>query len=131
MVSGRSEFVSAIYAFFKRLYELQISLKKGETFHTTRLEDAQKLHVWILERIIDSGLTVACRQPAVRAILALRILGMYLDVFGGDTSIQRQVFTHTRVQALFACQAAEFTEIRTRARKMQVHILCCVPHVPG
>ena len=69
---------------------------------------------------MDTGILVACRHPVVEAIFALGVLKHFVDVFGQDRSILKQVFSEDRVTSLFACQLSEFTEVRARARTVCV-----------
>lgn len=85
-----------------------------------RLRVADDFDQWLLTSFIDQGLLTSCHYPVVRAILALNILRIFLDVFGNRPGVQEQVFTHDRVSALLVCQASEFTEVRSRARAMYV-----------
>lgn len=41
-----------------------------------------------------------------------------MEVFGDDEGVQGKIYTQGRVENLLACQASEFTEVRSRARKM-------------
>lgn len=123
--SGRTDFASAAYNFFKRLREVQNAVSRDinrpkttpeqKDMLSQRLSAAQAFHNWFMDEYITLAL-LACREtPAVRAIFALRLLGRYLDVF----SVQKEgryVFTPERVQALVACQASEFSELRASAR---------------
>jgi hypothetical protein len=82
----------------------------------------REFQLWLLEEFVDPGLEVSCRHPVVQAILALSILKIYLDMFGQEDHVQRSVFTNARVSSLLACQASEFTEVRSRARQMCVNL---------
>lgn len=116
---GRSEFCSAVYSFFRKLRESQELLKKVVS-SDSRNSVAKEFHTWLLEVFVDAGLEVSCRYPVVRAILALNVLKLYLDVFGQDEVVQHMVFTEHRIVLLLACQASEFAEVRSRARQMWV-----------
>jgi len=85
---------------------------------TTALQTAQELHVWIINDFLTSGLADARQFPVVKVLLALGVLKLYLGVFGGDEGVQDRVYTQERVEMLLACQASEYTEVRSRARSL-------------
>jgi hypothetical protein len=118
---SRSELPSAVFAFFTRLKNAATSANRGTVSSVSDSTAHQFIgfldfHKWFLIDFVDSGLLNYRRPPVVKAILALNLLGVYLNVFA-DT-VQEMVFTHDRVTALFACQASEFTEVRFKARNM-------------
>lgn len=116
---------SAVYHFFKRLKEVQnATARDAKRPKTTpaqrailerRLALAEAFHAWFADDYITPAI-LACREtPAVRAIFALNLLKRYLDVFGAQPEGAR-IYTPNRVQALVACQASEFTEMRAAAK---------------
>ncbi len=116
-----------MHSFFTRLKTMQEIDSRRETKEAKLSSDIvlnstinypQTFRLWFLDKCIDPGLDTARRYPVVEAILALSLLGLYLDIFGGQAGIQENVFTSLRVSALFACQASEFSEVRSRARAM-------------
>lgn len=120
---------SAAHSFFKRLKDAQnVVVRDAKRPKTTpeqrqvldrRSAAAKDFHSWFVDKHITPAL-LACRVvPATRAIFALNLLKRYLDVFGGQAEGQR-VYTPTQVQALVACQASEFTEMRGSARDVYV-----------
>jgi len=124
---SRSELASAVHAFFVRLKHSEDVARKRQSkldpdqqaSHIEwRSKDPKVFKSWLLEDFVGPGLATARRRPVVRAILALTILGIYLNIFGTDEVVHKAVFTSDRVEALFACQASEFTEVRSKARAM-------------
>lgn len=132
-ISARSAFSSATYAFFVRLHQyetlarrtLRKLSKQSNTSSTpteaTQLRDSlsqtANFHSWFLH-FIDDNLWHARRYPVFKVLLALNLLGRYLEVFGDDEGVQGKIYTQGRVENLLACQASEFAEVRSRARKM-------------
>ncbi|ODO00815.1 hypothetical protein L198_03142 [Cryptococcus wingfieldii CBS 7118] len=130
---SRSAFSSATYAFFVRLHQyitlLHRNLRRLSKQPSTpeALKDSDQIrgalvhtdnfHSWFLAWI-DENLWHARRYPVFRVLLALNLLSRYLDVFGSDEGKQERVFTQSRVEQLLACQASEFTEVRSRSRKI-------------
>lgn len=116
---------SAVYQFFKRLKDLQnATVRDAKRPKTTpqqrtileqRLAVAGAFHAWFADEYITPAI-LACREtPAVRTIFALNLLKRYLDVFSGQPE-GAYIYTPTRVRALVACQASEFSEMRASAR---------------
>lgn len=132
-ISARSAFSSATYAFFVRLHQYETlarrtlrKLSKQPNTSSTVTEATQlrgslsktaDFHSWFLHFIHDN-LWHARRYPVFRVLLALNLLGRYLEVFGDDEGVQGKIYTQDMVENLLACQASEFTEVRSRARKM-------------
>ncbi|WVQ79286.1 hypothetical protein IAT38_001382 [Cryptococcus sp. DSM 104549] len=130
---ARSAFSSASYAFFVRLHQHDTvinrtlrKLSKQPTTPATTAEIEQlnaslvitgAFHQWLLSHL-DGNLWHARRYPVFRVLLALNLLGRYLEVFGEDAGVQVRVYTQERVESLIACQASEFAEVRSRARKI-------------
>lgn len=125
--SGRTDLSSAAYHFFKRLKDVQnAAARDAKRPKTTpeqrealqqRIATASGFHAWFVDEYTTPAI-LACREtPAVRAIFALNLLKRYLDVFGGQAE-GAYVYTPRRVQALVACQASEFTEMRASAREV-------------
>lgn len=132
-ISARSAFSSATYAFFVRLHQYETlarrtlrKLSKQSNASSTPTEATQlrdslsqtaNFHSWFLH-FIDDNLWHARRYPVFKVLLTLNLLGRYLEVFGDDEGVQDKIYTQGRVENLLACQASEFTEVRSRARKM-------------
>lgn len=132
-ISARSAFSSATYAFFVRLHQYETlarrtlrKLSKQPNTSSTVTEATQlrgslsktaDFHSWFLHFIHDN-LWHARRYPVFRVLLVLNLLGRYLEVFGDDEGVQGKIYTQDMVENLLACQASEFTEVRSRARKM-------------
>ncbi|WVQ75014.1 hypothetical protein IAR50_004622 [Cryptococcus sp. DSM 104548] len=130
---SRSAFSSATYAFFVRLHQyitlLHRNLRRLSKQPSTpevvqeidqiqgALVHTDGFHSWFLAWI-DENLWHARRYPVFRVLLALNLLSRYLEVFGSDEGRQETVFTQSRVEQLLACQASEFTEVRSRSRKI-------------
>ncbi|EAL20900.1 hypothetical protein CNBE2610 [Cryptococcus deneoformans B-3501A] len=130
---ARSAFSSATYAFFVRLHQYETlarrtlrKLSKQPNTSSTVTEATQlrgslsktaDFHSWFLHFIHDN-LWHARRYPVFRVLLALNLLGRYLEVFGDDEGVQGKIYTQDMVENLLACQASEFTEVRSRARKI-------------
>lgn len=53
-----------------------------------------------------------------RPLFALKLLEVYVSVFGDDEVVRDILFTERIVKLLIGCQASEFTEVRGRARTM-------------
>ncbi|WWC65932.1 uncharacterized protein I303_108554 [Kwoniella dejecticola CBS 10117] len=127
---SRSAFSSSTYAFLVRLHQLEtytrrINRKKPNT-ESIRKEQAslahilpvtESFHTWFLQ-YLDNGLTQARRFPVFKILLALNLLGRYIDVFGETEDTQRMVYTRDRVEMLLSCQMSEYTEVRNRSRKI-------------
>lgn len=122
---GRTDLSSAAYHFFKRLKDAQNAAardaKRPKTTPEQRavlergMATASSFHIWFVDEYVTPPI-LACREtPAVRAIFALNLLKRYLDVFGAQAE-GSYVYTPTRVHALVACQASEFSEMRASAR---------------
>ncbi|WWD20217.1 hypothetical protein CI109_104693 [Kwoniella shandongensis] len=128
---ARSSLSSTTYAFFVRLHQLETAThrnaRKQVRTPAIEAEAAQLAHVlsasssfrnWFLAEFIDHGINQAKRYPVFNVLLALNLLARYLEVFGERMDTQEMVFTRERVEGLIACQASEFTEVRSRSRKI-------------
>ena len=82
------------------------------------IERLEAFESWLLNEFLSPLLILARRPSIARVILALSVLGIYLDVFGGEVNVHKAVFTSERAEALLACQASEFSEVRQKARTM-------------
>ncbi|OCF46051.1 hypothetical protein I317_00139 [Kwoniella heveanensis CBS 569] len=126
---SRSTFSASTYAFLTRLQHLETLTRRIHRKKLTPTVEAERTSVqhiiplstefraWFLTHL-DRGLRQARRSPVFRALLALNLLDRYLEVFRDEVETQEKVFTEERVDMLFACQMSEFTEVRTRARKI-------------
>lgn len=83
---------------------------------TQALKTAESLKCWLVGEFALPGMAGAKRYPVVKALLALSVLKLYVDIFGEDQSTQKQVFTRDMVESLLACQRSEYAEVRNRAR---------------
>jgi hypothetical protein len=60
-----------------------------------------------------------CRStPSIRAIFGLRLLQLYLDAFKDRQEVISAVYIPDMVTLLIACQASEFADIRSQAKRM-------------
>ncbi|WRT69593.1 uncharacterized protein IL334_006582 [Kwoniella shivajii] len=126
----RSTFSSSTYALLVRLHQLETSTRRvfrKKLSPTVEVEQASLSHIlpscqsfrhWFLVDHIDPGLRQARRFPVFKILLSLNLLGRYLEVFGATGDTQEKVYTKDRVEMLFNCQMSEYTEVRTRARKI-------------
>ncbi|WWC73595.1 uncharacterized protein I206_107567 [Kwoniella pini CBS 10737] len=127
---SRSTFSSSTYAFLVRLHQLEtytrrINRKKPNTESIKSEQESlshilpmtESFHMWFLQ-YLDQGLIQARRFPVFKVLLALNLLGRYLEVFQESRDIQIRIFTKDRVEMLFSCQMSEFTEVRNRSRKI-------------
>jgi hypothetical protein len=136
----RSEFAAITLAFFNRLSQAEIAARRAAKTvlsassekvasaadHTvTPIEVLTDFRRWFLVDFIDPALQGARRPPVMRALFALNVFGIYIDIFSADDDVKDAVFTEDRINLLIACQASEFTEIRSRARSMWVFAGCC------
>lgn len=129
-LSDRSDFTSAARAFIERLRQAENAAKRlrkkaklkadtaGEASAVSYLDNAATFRDWLLHRYIDRGLRHARRPPVARALVALGVLSILVEVFGDLEEAKTAIFTEARVSLLLSCQASEFTEVRTKAREM-------------
>lgn len=92
-----------------------------------QLATAAAFHKWFTSYLVAS--IADCRSmPPVRSIFALRMLQLYLDVFGDRPDVVEEVYTPELITLLMACQASEFAETRSQARR----VIAQGPHpLPG
>lgn len=124
---GRTDMASATHAFLKHVAALEHSANRDEKRAKTpearemllsALRVAGDFHSWFLEEYLTPSIKQCRGMPPLRAIFALRLLKLYLDVFGDREGVVSTVFTPERVSVLIACQASEFAESRTLARAL-------------
>lgn len=148
--SQRSEFGSAIYAFFSHLQqetlvaqraiqrvaqghkaikgvELPVETDKAPCPRYTVIKDPQAalqvaldLRRHIYQHWICPGLAMALRNPVGRVLVSLIVFKLYVDIFGQEDGVQEMIFTRQTVDLLLACQSSEYTDVRLKARAMSV-----------
>ena len=127
LLRDRSEFGTAIHSFFVNIRLVgEIAHQKSSRSpdstddpHITEITERLKtFQSWLLDEYLNPLLHLARRPCIARAILALSVLTVYLDVFGGDFDVHKAVFTSERAEDLLACQASEYSEVRQKARAM-------------
>lgn len=124
---GRTDMASAIYAFLQNLKATEHATERDEKRAKTdelaaqlriRLDVSAAFHIWFVEDFITPSIRQCREMPALRAIFALKLTRLYLDIFGDRQTVVEHVFTPGRVTILIACQASEFAEMRSQARAM-------------
>lgn len=85
---------------------------------TPMVHSATDFHLWFLQDFVDTGLSHARHPPIAQAMTALSLLSVYLESYRDEEETSNKIFTLERIEALLACQASDFLDIRTRARNM-------------
>ncbi|BEI84050.1 hypothetical protein CcaverHIS002_0406540 [Cutaneotrichosporon cavernicola] len=117
---GRTEMRSAIHGFLTNMKsqedQARRDLKKGAERAQATLAAAEAFHAWLLDAYLGPSVKACREMPHLRSIFALRLLKLYVDIYG--PSVYPSVFTPTRVADLIACQASEFVDARVGARNL-------------
>jgi hypothetical protein len=129
---ARSDFASATQNFFANLRQAGVLARRRQrkpnadqsatSPEAVAIDILQAFHHWFINDFVDPALISACRIPVYRPLFALKLLEMYVGVFGDDALVRDQVFTERMVKLLIGCQASEFTEVRGRARTMYARV---------
>lgn len=117
---GRTEMRSAIHGFLSNMKaqedQARRDLKKASERAQSTLAAADEFHTWWLDEYLGPSIRACREMPPLRSIFALRLLRLYLDIYGSP--VHGRVFTPHRVADLIACQASEFVDARVGARNL-------------
>jgi hypothetical protein len=116
-----------MYAFFTHLKALELATvrdaKRAKTPEATatfqkHIATANAFHKWFVNEYLEPMVADCRTMPPVRALFGLRLLQLYLDVFGDRPDVVSAVYTPVLITLLIACQASEFADTRSQARRM-------------